>query len=80
VSELLKPENVEMVKKSKENFQWFVRHFDELKERYEGKYIAINDGKVIAENVEQLPLLENLDKQFHDRRAILVQYIANKDF
>ncbi len=80
MSELLKPENQEMIKKSNENFQWFVKHYDELKEKYKGKYIAIDDGKVIAENSDRVQLIDYLSKQFNDIRAILIQYIKEKDY
>jgi hypothetical protein len=80
MSELLKPENQEMVKKSNENFQWFVKHYDELKEKYKGKYVAIHDGKVVAENTDHEQLIDYLSKEFDDRRSILVQYIKEKDY
>jgi len=78
MSELLKPENLQMMKRSNDNFEWFARHYDELKQKYKKKYIAIDNGDVIAEDSDHLQLIEYLNRQFHDTRAILIQYIPEK--
>jgi Family of unknown function (DUF5678) len=68
-----------MMKRSNDNFEWLAKHYEELKEKHAGKYIAIDNGNVVAEDIDQMRLLEHLDKQFADTRAIVIQYIPKKD-
>lgn len=80
MSELFTPENLQMMKRFEENFQYYAKHHNELREKYRGKYIAIDQGKVIAENSDHPQLLEYLSKQFKDTHPIFVQYIGEKDY
>ena len=80
MSELLNPENLQMVKRSNDNFEWFVKHYDELKLKHKKKYIAVDNANVIAEDTDLTRLIEFLDKEFTDRRAILIQYMPEKDY
>ena len=45
-------ENIESIKRYVANQNWYYNHRDELIEQYEGKWIVIDDEKVITWNVD----------------------------
>jgi hypothetical protein len=80
MSELFTPESLQMMKRFEENFQYYAKHYNELREKYRGKFIAIDQGKIIAENSDHSQLLEYLSKEYKDTRPIFIQYISEKDY
>jgi hypothetical protein len=80
MSELFTPESVQMMKRFEENFRYYARNHAELREKYRGRYIAIDQGKVIAENSDHSQLLDHLSRQYGDTRPIFIQYISEKEY
>ena len=62
MSELFSSETLEVMRRYEENFQYFARNYDKLKEEHRGKYIAIDQGDVIAQNSDHSQLLEYLTR------------------
>lgn len=79
MSELFAPERLQMMRQFQENFRYYAEHYSELRDRYRGKYIAIDKGRVVAENPDQSQLLRFLSQQVGDTRPIFIQYISEKE-
>jgi hypothetical protein len=78
LSELLKSDYQYTTKKFKENYLYYVNNYDDLKERYKGKFIAIENGVVIDEDSNELELIRRL-QQKGDFRHIFIQYINDQN-
>lgn len=74
------PTNQQIMKKSNENFKWFVSHYDELKDKFRGKFIAIDDNKIVDSDIHQENLLTKLTNMYGDIRHIFIYYISEKDY
>jgi|GEM_PF-6616753 len=74
--ELLAPEVLQTMKRYEENFQYYARHYSELKEKHRGMYIAIDQRTVVAENSDHSELPEHLRQRFTDTRPIFIQYVS----
>ena len=56
-------DEIKLFKMHEQNEDWFNLHYKELKEKYENKFIAIKDKKIIFIEDEIEKLLENLEKE-----------------
>ncbi|MDN5868127.1 MAG: DUF5678 domain-containing protein, partial [Candidatus Nitrosocosmicus sp.] len=74
------PHNQEIIKRSNKNFQWFVTHFNKIKNDYRGRFIAIDNNDVIDSDIEQATLLNRLSEKYDDIRHIFIHYISEKDY
>lgn len=46
---------IELFKKTETDFNWFADHYDELKEKFKGKYVAIvNKEPFIGDSIEEV--------------------------
>jgi hypothetical protein len=79
MSELFSSETLEVIKRYEENFQYFASNYDKLKEEHRGKYIAIDQGKVIVQDSDHSQLLEYLRQRFTDTRPIFIKYLSETD-
>jgi hypothetical protein len=68
-----------MMRRFDENFRYYAKHYSELREKHSGKYIAIDQGKVVAEDSDHSQLLDYLSRQYGDTRPIFIQYIREKE-
>ncbi len=78
MSELLKPDSQQIMKKFNENFLHYVTKYNELKERHKGKFIAIENGSVTDEDSNVSELIHRLEKK-GDFRHIFIQYINEQN-
>lgn len=58
--------------------QWFARHAKELK-KYEGKYVAVVDDKVVASSLNAGEAIEKARKQFPDKVSLLIYVPKEKE-
>ena len=56
-------------------FQFYLDHQEELVKEYDGKFIAIKDGKVIGSFDDELEAVEVASKE-HDIGTFLVQRVS----
>ncbi len=77
MSELFEPERLQMMKCFEENLQFYAEHYDEIRDTYRGKYIAIDKGEVIVET-DHSQLLKILHEKYKDIRPIFIKYISEQ--
>jgi len=67
----------ECVELSLENMKWYNDNEKALKEKYDKKWIAIRDGKVVEVDDRFQPMAKRVQAR-DDRDCLLVQYISKK--
>jgi len=58
-----------------EDFAWIGAHWEELRERYPGKYIAVRGGQVIDFDEDKEQLRRRLEERFGDIWDIIIAFI-----
>ncbi|MDI6856300.1 MAG: DUF5678 domain-containing protein [Candidatus Thermoplasmatota archaeon] len=58
--------------------EWFARHAKELK-KYEGKYVAVIDDKIVASSPNAGEAIENARKAFPDKVSLLIYVPREKE-
>lgn len=53
---------------------WFQDHYDELK-KYAGKYVAVNNGEVIDQDIDVDPLIGRLHKKYKDISSFAIEFV-----
>ena len=58
---------------------WLSSHYEEIREKYEGKLIAVKNGKVIlsADNIEEL--IRGLEEMNEDPALVLVSGVPSEE-
>jgi hypothetical protein len=67
-------ERREAFKASMENMQWLDENYDRLKQKFDGKWIAVTDGQVV-EAAEDLRKLAEAIKKHEKRESIVIEHI-----
>jgi hypothetical protein len=65
-------------KKPSKDFQFFLDHVEELEKKYNGKFIAIKDGKVLGAYDQFATAVKSTLSQGHKAGSFIVQQ-ANSD-
>lgn len=58
------------------NLAWFKKHLDELKEKFDGMFVAIKDDKVIGSNEDLKELVNDLKNKNENPVRVLIQFIS----
>lgn len=69
-------EDIDKLEKFNKNFQWFRNYYNDLRTKYKGEYVAINDYKVIDHDVDYERLITNRLKQRFAGDTIRVFFIG----
>ena len=64
-------ECVLVLKRFTKNYEWFNRNFNSL-ERYTGRYVAVDDERVIGVAATRADLLQ----RFSDRKGVFIELIT----
>ena len=67
---------VELLKKSQRNLEWFGTHRDELIERFEDQFVAIDNEHVIEVDNDFDSLLQKLKSKNMDPSKVLIKFIS----
>ena len=62
-----------------EDFAWIGEHWEELKEKYPGKYIAVRGGQVIDFDEDKERLRRRLEERFEGIWDIIITFIPAKE-
>jgi len=72
--------NEEEVKRLESDIDWVAKNFERLSHEYEGKYIAVKGGHVVAGSDDFEELLRMLKERGVDPRSVHVDSIAPRSF
>lgn len=69
-----------MLKRFSDNCSWFFDNYKELREKYKEGYIAIFEQQVIDYDLDQIKLMDRLNKIFdNDLNDVNIEYIFKQD-
>lgn len=70
--------NLEMLKDSEEDLEWFNNNFEEIQKRFPNQFVAIKDKKIVgfARKIELL--FEELRKKNIDEAEVLIEIVYPK--
>jgi ABC-type phosphate/phosphonate transport system ATPase subunit len=71
-------QELQMITKMENNVQWFNLHYTSIREKYENKFIAIKDNRIIADADKVETLIKNIEKQGEDPGLTLIEFIPEK--
>jgi hypothetical protein len=63
-----------LFKACREDREWIDKHYNELKEKYPGRYIAVRHQVVVGVNKKRKQLIDRLKKEFGDIGGITIEY------
>lgn len=67
------------ISKYGKNSKWIDEHYDELKQRYDGFFVAAYNGKIVGSDEDVAKLGRRLRKKFKNAYTeIAVEYISKK--
>ncbi|RLI24140.1 hypothetical protein DRO58_07775 [Candidatus Bathyarchaeota archaeon] len=72
-------ETIRLIRVFEENEEWFSEHLDELREKYEGLFVAVKDRKVIAVSRSLDELISKLENMGEDPDRIYIAPVPAKD-
>ena len=59
------------------NQEWFMLHFDEILEKYNGRFVAVLNESILATNEDLITLRDEISKK-KNARAVYVEYVTDK--
>jgi hypothetical protein len=59
--------------------KYLIKFYDKLKSQYENQYVAIKDGKIIANNKTIDGILKYLEAKKIDSAKVLIEFLTPKD-
>jgi len=69
---------VKAYQKSFEDTKWIIENYIELTKKYDNKFIAVQDKKVIASSEDAMRLLKELRKMNIDFSTVVIDFITSK--
>ncbi len=60
--------------------EWFNQHYSELIGKFDGRFIAIKNGQVVADDKDVTHLFEELRSQGHDLATTFVKYVSKVQY
>ncbi len=58
--------------------KWLQEHYTEIQDRYEGKFVAVENGNIIASDRNLEDLLRKLRENGKDPAMLLVEFVRRK--
>lgn len=69
-------EKAELFKNSKENIEWFKENYEDLKKKYDGRWIVI-DNKTVVKSAGTFDEILALVRK-HNPNKVIVEYMQSK--
>ena len=69
----------DVLTKSNANLKWFIDNHEMLLDKYQEKFVAIDDGQIIDSNTDIKELMDKLKQSNRYSDSTLIQYINNRN-
>lgn len=69
----------DILTKSNANLKWFIDNQEMLLDKYQEKFVAIDDGQIIDSNTDIKELMDKLKQSNRYYDSTLIQYINNRN-
>ena len=66
---------LENIRAFEDNIHWFKDNYSELKSKYRGQYVAIQNKAVVGSDKNSSVLLENLKRKSIDLTTLAIEFI-----
>ncbi|MBI2668055.1 hypothetical protein HYX17_04795 [Candidatus Woesearchaeota archaeon] len=67
---------LELLKKSEEDLEWFNENYEELKEDYDNEFVAIKEGEVISHDKDFERLLNKLKTMKENPAKVIIMHVS----
>ena len=74
----IKMEKAELFKISRGNAEWFRENYEDLKKKYDNRWILIHNEKVVESASTFDDILKILRAQKYDPNTVIVEYLQSK--
>ncbi len=74
--EELKMMDIELLNRADNDLEWFDKHYGELRERYDNKFIAIRSKKVIGVDEDIVKLVKKLKEMGENPSQTFIKHIS----
>ncbi|MCL5099994.1 MAG: DUF5678 domain-containing protein [Candidatus Marsarchaeota archaeon] len=68
---------IKALKAFEKNVDWFENHYEELKVKYNGQFVAVKGRRVVGHDENAEELLKRLRKSGEDTRQLLIEPIKD---
>lgn len=72
-------EELKKIAEMERSSQWLESIRDEIKEKYVGKFIAVKDKKIVANDKNFQRLIKTLEASGEDLKSIFIEFVPSKD-
>ena len=72
-------DELRLLKQSQEDLKWFVNNFEELRENYGHKVLAVKNKRVVATGDNMQGLLSKLEEKGIPQESVLIKQIRPKN-
>ncbi len=69
---------IQLMEQLERDNEWFKSEFDELQEKYQKKFVAIKNEKILESRSNFQELIENLERKKENPAVILIKFIHEK--
>ena len=69
----------DILTKSNANLKWFIDNHEMLLDKYQEKFVVIDDGQIIDSNTDIKELMDKLKQSNRYYDSTLIQYINNRN-
>jgi len=73
-------QEMEFLKIFEKDSCWLLQNYEKVQKEFEEKFVAVKNGKVIADGKNIQELTEKLKKREIDPRITVIDFIPRKDF
>jgi len=73
-------QELEMINEMEQDNKWLVSNYEEIRRKYENKFIAIKDKNIIASNPTLEGIIKDLKEKGENPSFVLIEFIHKKDF
>ena len=78
MSELIHEHKLKRLQSFEKDASWYRKKYSQLKKKYAGKFIAINNQRIISDT-DHDRLLEKLRDNKHKNRTFVIKYISKRN-
>ncbi len=80
MTELILSREIRTLRKFDSDMKWFQAHYEALKRKYKGQYVAVKGGKVIDHDEDADQLLRRLKQRYGDTSSMVIEPISARQF
>jgi ABC-type phosphate/phosphonate transport system ATPase subunit len=73
-------QELEMINEMEQDNKWLESHQEDVRKKYENKFIAIKNQSIIASNTTLDGIIKELEGKGEKTSLVLIEFVHKKDF